>query len=80
MERACTSYGLVTDSRGQAYAVSSDDKEENCIQGTLGALPSPLGHPHITSSSKLTINPSDLQQEGQLFPGSLERQPEEDYS
>lgn len=39
MERACTGCGLVTDSRGQAYTVSSGDKEENCIEGTLGALP-----------------------------------------
>lgn len=71
MERACTGCGLVTDSRGQAYTVSSGDKEENCMEGTLGALPSPLGHPRITPSSKLTINPTDLQQEGQLFPSEI---------
>lgn len=71
MERACTSCRLVTDSRDQAYTVPSENKEENCIEGTLGAFPSPSGYPCITPSSKLTINPTDIQHEGQLFPGEF---------
>lgn len=71
MERACTSCRLVTDRGDQAYAVSSENKEENCIEETLGAFPSPSGHPCTTPSSKLTINPTDTQHEGQLFPGEF---------
>lgn len=71
MERACTSCRLATDSRDQAYPVPSENKEENCIEGTLGAFPSPSGYPCITPSSKLTINPTDIQHEGQLFPGEF---------
>lgn len=71
MERACTSCRLVTDRGDQAYTVSSENKEENCIEETLGAFPSPSGHPCTTPSSKLTINPTDTQHEGQLFPGEF---------
>lgn len=54
--RAYSGCGLGTSGGGQAYTVPSEDKEENCIEGT------PVGHSSIAPSSRLTINPTNHQQ------------------
>lgn len=82
--RVCNGCGLGTTVGGWVYAVSSEDKEKNCIKRTLGVFRTPVGHSGTAPSSRLTINPTDHQQpaavKGSSSLMSLERQGKGDHN